>query len=169
MPSITEVEKLAFDLPDSERAVLAAHLLGSLPPTMEDADDGVAEALRRDAELDTNPQMGISLERASGPFSTRLMRISLHPQVSSDVQAIMEYYRRVAGPALADESYCELRQLILQAAERPGSFAVRERDLRRANLPRFPYHFLFRAVGETVRVLVVRHHRKRPSFGSRRL
>ncbi len=63
MPSITEVEKLAFDLPDTERAVLAAHLLASLPSVIDDEDEGIAEALRRDAELDANPQIGISLEQ----------------------------------------------------------------------------------------------------------
>ena len=63
MASITEVEKLAFELPDSERAVLAAHLLASLPSVLDDTDEGVAEALRRDAELDTSPQIGISLEQ----------------------------------------------------------------------------------------------------------
>ena len=96
------------------------------------------------------------------------MEVSLHPKIPSDVRAIMEYYRRAAGPTLADEFYRELRHLILRAAERPGSFAPREHGLRRANLPRFPYHFLFRVVGETVRILVVRHHRKQPSFGARR-
>ncbi len=96
------------------------------------------------------------------------MQISLHPKVSSDVRAIMEYYRHAAGPSLADEFYRELRQLIFRAAERFSSFAPREHDLRRANLPRFPYHFLFRVVGDTVRILVVRHHRKQPSFGARR-
>jgi hypothetical protein len=34
-----------------------------------------------------------------------------------------------------------------QAAERPESFPIRERDLRRVNLQRFPYHFLFRIIG----------------------
>ena len=63
MASIAEVEKLAFDLPDSERAVLAAHLLGSLPPMLDDEDEGIAEALRRNAELDASPQIGISLEQ----------------------------------------------------------------------------------------------------------
>ncbi len=61
MPTITEVEKLAFDLPEAERAVLAAHLLGSLPSVLFAEDEGVAEALRRDAELDADPAMGISL------------------------------------------------------------------------------------------------------------
>ena len=63
MPSMTEVEQLAFDLSASERAVLAAHLLGSLPPALDDTDEGIAEALRRDAELDANLQTGISLEQ----------------------------------------------------------------------------------------------------------
>ena len=55
-----------------------------------------------------------------------------------------------------------------QAAERPESFAIRERDLRRVNLQRFPYHFLFRVAGDVVRILVVRHDRRLPTVGIRR-
>ena len=62
MVSLAELEKLAFGLPDTQRATLAAHLLDSLPPVLDDADEGVAEALRRDAELSANPQLGLSLE-----------------------------------------------------------------------------------------------------------
>jgi len=61
--TITEVEKLALDLPESQRAVLAAHLFGSLPSVLHDKDEGIAEALRRDAELNANPSSGISLEQ----------------------------------------------------------------------------------------------------------
>ena len=63
MATIAEVEKLAFDLPDSDRALLAAHLLRSLPSVLHDEDEGLAEALRRDAELDANPEAGISLDQ----------------------------------------------------------------------------------------------------------
>ena len=55
----------------------------------------------------------------------------------------MRYYERVATRQLADEFYAELRCYMQQAAERPESFAIRERDLRRVDLQRFPYHFLF--------------------------
>jgi len=41
-------------------------------------------------------------------------------------------------------------------------------ELRRANLKRFPYHFLFRVVGDCVRILVVRHHRRHPEYGVER-
>ena len=63
MATIAEVEKLAFDLPDSDRAVLAAHLLRSLPAVLHDDDEGVAEAVRREAELDADPDAGITLDQ----------------------------------------------------------------------------------------------------------
>lgn len=71
MPTITEIEKLAFDLPESQRAVLAAHLLGSLPPVGHDEDEGIAEALRRDAEMDANPGLGLSLPQLDAQVSGR--------------------------------------------------------------------------------------------------
>jgi toxin ParE1/3/4 len=96
------------------------------------------------------------------------MYLVFHPKVYSDIDEIMEYYERVATRELAAEFYSELRYYMQQAAERPESFAIRERDLRRVNLQRFPYHLLFRIVGDVVRVLVVRHHRRRPTVGVRR-
>ncbi len=61
MATIFEVEKLALDLSEKERAVLAANLLESLPGILSDEDEGVAEALRRDAEIDGDPDQAISL------------------------------------------------------------------------------------------------------------
>ena len=96
------------------------------------------------------------------------MRLILHPKVYSDIDKIMGYYEEVATPHLADEFYAELRFFMQQAAEGPETFSIRERDIRRVNLQRFPYHFLFRIVGNAVRILVVRHHRRNPSLSSRR-
>jgi plasmid stabilization system protein ParE len=96
------------------------------------------------------------------------MRLVLHPEVYSDIDTIMRYYEEAATTQLADEFYAELRHLMSEAAARPESFAVRERDIRRVNLHRFPYHFLFRVLGDAVRILVVRHHSRHPSLGARR-
>jgi putative addiction module component (TIGR02574 family) len=71
MATIAEVEKLALDLPESQRAILAAHLLGSLPSVLHDEDEGIAEALRRDADLDANPSAGISLEQLDQQIERR--------------------------------------------------------------------------------------------------
>ncbi len=96
------------------------------------------------------------------------MRLVLHPKVPSDIHAIMAYYESVASKDLADDFYAELRQFMQGAADRPELFSIRNRDLRRVNLRRFPYHFLFRIVGDAVRILVVRHHRRDPSLGIHR-
>jgi plasmid stabilization system protein ParE len=96
------------------------------------------------------------------------MRLVLHPKVYSDIAQVMEYYERVASTDLADGFYAELRRLMRVAAKRPESFPIRDRDIRRANLRRFPYHFLFRMTSDAVRILVVRHHRRDPSLGTGR-
>jgi toxin ParE1/3/4 len=96
------------------------------------------------------------------------MRLVLHPKVYSDIERIMAYYEEVATSKLANDFYAELRHFMTEAATRPESFAVRERDIRRVNLHRFPYHFLFRVVADAVRILVVRHHSRHPSLGTGR-
>jgi hypothetical protein len=63
MATIAEVEKLAFELPDFQRAVLAVHLLRSLPSVLHDEDEGFAEALRCDAEFNANPDICITLDQ----------------------------------------------------------------------------------------------------------
>jgi hypothetical protein len=60
MSTILELEKLALNLPERERATLAANLLESLPGILSDEDEGVAEALRRDAEIEADPAQAIS-------------------------------------------------------------------------------------------------------------
>jgi hypothetical protein len=70
MQTLTDLELEAMKLPESSRASLASRLLDSLPAILSDADDGVAEAIRRDAELDQDPGAGMTLDelrRAAKP------------------------------------------------------------------------------------------------------
>ena len=71
MSTIVEVEKLALDLPEKERATLAANLLESLPGVLSDEDEGIAEALRRDAEIDGNPNRAITLTQLDSSIQNR--------------------------------------------------------------------------------------------------
>jgi hypothetical protein len=71
MATMIEVEKLALDLPESQRAVLAAHLLGSLPAVLHDEDEGIAEALRRDSEFGGSPAVGMSVEQLDQEIARR--------------------------------------------------------------------------------------------------
>ncbi|WP_075087624.1 hypothetical protein [Verrucomicrobium spinosum] len=62
MVTLSEIHEQAMQLPSAQRASLAADLLGSLEPVLMDADDGVEEALRRDAELDADPSLEMTLD-----------------------------------------------------------------------------------------------------------
>jgi len=62
METLSYLEQEAMKLPESSRASLASRLLNSLPAVLSDADDGVAEALRRDADLDQDPRAGMTLD-----------------------------------------------------------------------------------------------------------
>ena len=68
MSILTEIEATAMSLPDRQRATLASHLLGSLPAILQSEDDGLAEALNRDAELDEDPSMGMTMEEFKNAF-----------------------------------------------------------------------------------------------------
>jgi putative addiction module component (TIGR02574 family) len=71
MASVIEIQKLALDLSEQERAELAANLLESLPPILSDEDEGFAEALRRDAEMDTDQNQAITLTQLDSQIKTR--------------------------------------------------------------------------------------------------
>ena len=71
MASIIEIQKLALNLSEQERATLAANLLDSLPGVLSDEDEGVAEALRRDAEIDANPNQAMSLAQLDSEIQSR--------------------------------------------------------------------------------------------------
>ena len=63
MVTLEILEAQAMQLPEDQRATLAAHLLGSLPGILHEDDGGIAEAMRRDAELDRDPSSGMTLEQ----------------------------------------------------------------------------------------------------------
>jgi putative addiction module component (TIGR02574 family) len=63
MATVLEIKKLALNLPERERANLAANLLESLPAILSEEDGGLAEALRRDSEIEADPAQAIALEQ----------------------------------------------------------------------------------------------------------
>jgi hypothetical protein len=71
MSTVLEIQKLALDLPERDRATLATDLLESLPHVLSDGDEGVAEALRRDAEIERDPAQLISLEELNVQLRSR--------------------------------------------------------------------------------------------------
>jgi len=69
--TVENLEKLALKLSEEDRAHLASSLLDSLPGILSDQDEGIAEALRRDAELDAHPGRALSLEQLNSAIRNR--------------------------------------------------------------------------------------------------
>ena len=63
MSAIAEAEKLVFSLSEDDRAALVGKILRSLPaPFIAEDEDWVEEALRRDREMDENPDSVLTEE-----------------------------------------------------------------------------------------------------------
>jgi hypothetical protein len=77
------------------------------------------------------------------------MRVEYHPSVRQDVGEAMRRYKPGSG-ILANDFKAELRRVVAMA---------------RANLKRFPYHFIYCQIPEGIRVTLVRHHRRHPEDG----
>jgi len=97
------------------------------------------------------------------------MNIQLVSAVQVDLREAMAYYLETAGNEISLEYYEEFQHFAQLAARAPLSFRVFSEDpteIRRVNFKRFPYHFLFRQVDSTtIRILVVRHDHRHPSYG----
>ena len=96
------------------------------------------------------------------------MRVIFHPQVPREVRRATRHYDDAGGRELGDAFHAELLVRIEQAMANPRRFHFQEGDIRRANLKRFPYHFLYRETFFGIRILVLRHDRQNPSFGMHR-
>lgn len=95
------------------------------------------------------------------------MSVEFHPAVEQDVAEALQRYDAVSQK-LGEEFKAELRRLISAAAARPRRFHLIKPGFHRANLHRFPYHFIYRELADGIRVTLVRHHRRHPNFGMER-
>jgi putative addiction module component (TIGR02574 family) len=66
MTRVEEIRQQTNVLSTSEKAELAADLLESLPPILDDEDEGLAEAHRRDEEMDRDPKAAMTWDELRG-------------------------------------------------------------------------------------------------------
>ena len=92
------------------------------------------------------------------------MRTEYHASVRQDVAEAMWRYKAVSK-RLANDFRAELRRVIAMAGANPNRFHPLAPGFHRANLKRFPYHFIYREIPEGIRVTLVRHHRRHPDTG----
>jgi toxin ParE1/3/4 len=95
------------------------------------------------------------------------MRLSFHPLVQKDINSILRRYDAISTK-LGDQFFAELNTAFGSVLRNPGRGNLAQRGARRLNLSSFPFHFLYRVHPDRVRIIIVKHHKRRPQLGARR-
>jgi len=94
--------------------------------------------------------------------------IRFHPRVQLDLQDAYAYYASISE-RLAEDFWNEISDSIKRIESNPEAHHFNSPGIRRCNLKRFPYNILFVIMRDRIRIGVVRHNSRNPSFGVRRL
>ena len=94
--------------------------------------------------------------------------VIFHRLVQRYMNGARRFYTEEANLEVADRFYLRFLGIVEKALADPKRYHPVHDHLRRANISGFPYHFLYRVTATGIRVLVLRHHKRHPSFGLRR-
>jgi len=97
------------------------------------------------------------------------MRIEYHPAVEQELRQIMEYYEECSS-GLGHEFVVDFERQVLKIAANSKLWTVLEGDIRRSLMQRFPFCIYYRLIGKDVlRITIVKHQRRHPSYGRNRI
>ena len=95
------------------------------------------------------------------------MKIEYHPSTVDDLNTAEIYYQE-QQPGLSQAFKAEVLQSIDRIRKSPFLYAE-VNGVRRALLRHFPYSVVYRILSnDTIRILLIRHHKRHPIFGSSR-
>lgn len=96
------------------------------------------------------------------------MRIEHHPSIAAELEEIRDFYES-RSEGLGTDFVDEFERQVWRIAAMPERWMVVRRDIRRSLMKRFPYVIFFRIIGEErVRITVVKHEKRHPSYGINR-
>lgn len=97
------------------------------------------------------------------------MKVQYHPAIEDELRDIIGYYNE-CYPGLGQQFLQEFERQVLKILKMPYRFSVIKADIRRSLMKRFPFSIYFRAVSDDIlRVTVIKHHRRHPGYGMRRM
>jgi len=95
------------------------------------------------------------------------MHVIRHPKLADDIRYTAMHYAEISERVLSS-FWLELEFVITSIERNPRSHHYDSSGLRRVNMKRFPYHLLYDVEDDTVFMIVFRHDRRNPSFGTMR-
>lgn len=92
------------------------------------------------------------------------MRLSYHPQSRRELRKAAATYN-AERPGLGDDFLAEFDAAARIVKAHGAAMAVWRRDVRVVRLKRFPYGIYYRIIGNTARVLTIKHLHRDPDHG----
>ena len=96
------------------------------------------------------------------------MRLEFHPEAELELIEAAAYYE-LQVPGLGERFEAEVRRATDLLLEHPEIGQSVDPDLRRFVLPRFPFTLLYSATSESLRIEVVAHQTRLPSYWRTRI
>jgi toxin ParE1/3/4 len=96
------------------------------------------------------------------------MRVSLHPDAEQDLLEAAAFYEREGSRALAARFVAEFKRVGTLLAAQPNIGTPRSQGLRGLAMNVFPYTVIYRVAEDELKILVVKHDRRRPGYGGSR-
>ena len=92
------------------------------------------------------------------------MRVEYAKRALADLRQIAGYYARSGNPAVAARITERIEQAVARIAVSPlsGRAVVPRPGVRVALLPNYRYKIFYRVIGDTVRIVHIRHTSRRP-------
>ena len=94
-------------------------------------------------------------------------RVRFHPQAEEEVQRAYRWYRE-RNPTAARAFLADLDHAVQRVTEAPERWPFYQGQARRYIFQRFPFSLIYRVADETIDVIAVAHHRRRPGYWSDR-
>jgi toxin ParE1/3/4 len=96
------------------------------------------------------------------------MHVIYHPDAEVELLEAAQFYEgRV--PGLGDRFLDDYETAIATILGAPERWRIIEGSVRRYLMPQFPYAIYYRVEGDVLRILVVKHHGRRPGYWRYRL
>ena len=96
------------------------------------------------------------------------MTYTLHPKIEDDLDEAAEYLGKHASPRTVDRFLAEFERVANLLVEHPGIGTPISRGRRIHPFRVFKYSVVYRLIEGKPRILVVRHKRRRKSYGGGR-
>lgn len=96
------------------------------------------------------------------------MTYSLHLEAEQDIADALDFYAEQAGLLVAQRFLVEFERVARLLADHPDFGTPTTKGRRVFPLRVFPYSVVYRTSEASVRIIVVRHQHRKPSYGGAR-